>query len=95
MAKIYYVYILASNRNGTLYIGVTNNLGRRVEEHRDGRVAGFTKTYNLSCLFEVFEDIEAAIHRESRLNKYKREWKLNLIQERNAEWLDHYETFNG
>jgi putative endonuclease len=97
MAKIYYVYILASNRNGTLYIGVTNNLGRRVEEHRDGRVAGFTKTYNLKLLvyFEVFEDIEAAIHRESRLKKYKREWKLNLIQERNAEWLDLYETFNG
>jgi putative endonuclease len=90
MLKTYYVYILASKRNGTLYIGVTNDLARRSGEHREGLVSGFTKKYGVKMLvyYEVFDDINAAIHRESRLKKYKREWKLNLIEERNQNWRD-------
>ena len=94
MQKNYYVYILASKRNGTLYIGVTNNLARRVWEHREGLVSGFTRTYGVKMLvyYEVFDDINAAIHRETRLKKYKREWKMNLIQQNNVEWRDLAET---
>ncbi len=94
MPSTYYVYILASKRNGTLYIGVTNNLVKRVAEHRDGVVPGFTKTHNVKRLvyFEVFEDIAAAIRREKRLKKYKREWKINLIQQQNVGWKDLFET---
>ncbi len=97
MSKTYYVYILASKRNGTLYIGVTNDLGRRVWEHREGWVPGFTKKHEVSRLvyYEVFESVEAAIRRETRLKKYKREWKINLIQSRNLEWTDLYETLNS
>ena len=74
-------------KNGTLYIGVTNDLGRRAWEHREGLVPGFTKTYGVKRLvyFEVFENIHAAIERETRLKKYKREWKINLIQSRSVE----------
>jgi putative endonuclease len=94
MSKTYYVYILASRRNGTLYIGVTNDLGRRCWEHREGLVPGFTKTYGVKRLvyYEVFHDIAQAIHREKRLKKYKREWKMNLIQQNNVEWRDLAET---
>jgi len=90
MSKTYYVYILASKRNGTLYIGVTNDLGRRVLEHREGLVPGFIKKYGIKTLvyYEIFDDINAAIHRETRLKKYKREWKLNLIEECNPTWRD-------
>ena len=90
MPKTYYVYILASKRNGTLYIGVTNNLARRVWEHREGLIPGFTKTYGVKTLvyYETFEDIHAAIRREKRLKIYKREWKMNLIQQHNVEWRD-------
>jgi len=97
ISKTYYVYILASKRNGTLYIGVTNDLGRRVWEHREGLVPGFTKKHEVSRLvyYEVFESVEAAIRRETRLKKYKREWKINLIQSRNLEWTDRYETLNS
>jgi putative endonuclease len=94
MSKTYYVYILASKRNGTLYIGVTNDLVRRVAEHRDGMVPGFTKTYGVKRLvyFEMFGDIDLAIRREKRLKKYKREWKMNLIQQNNVMWHDLSET---
>jgi putative endonuclease len=97
MSKSYYVYILASKRNGTLYIGVTNDLVRRVLEHRDGVVPGFTKRYGVKTLvyYETFGDIHDAIHRESRLKKYKREWKINLIQKDNVEWSDLYEALTG
>jgi putative endonuclease len=90
MSKTYYVHILASKRNGTLYIGVTNDLARRSWEHREGLVEGFTKKYGVKMLvyYEVFGDIDAAIHRETRLKKYKREWKINLIEERNPNWRD-------
>jgi putative endonuclease len=90
MPKTYYVYILASKRNGTLYIGVTNDLVRRVWEHREELVPGFTKKYDVKMLvyYEIFERIEDAIHRETRLKKYKREWKSNLIEGKNADWRD-------
>jgi putative endonuclease len=97
MPKTYYVYILASKRNGTLYVGVTNDLARRVGEHRAGIAEGFTKKYGVHCLvyFETFEDINEAIHREKRLKKYKREWKISLIREHNVEWRDLTETINA
>ncbi|MBV9992596.1 MAG: GIY-YIG nuclease family protein [Alphaproteobacteria bacterium] len=97
MPKTYFVYILASKRNGTLYIGVTNDLARRVWEHREGLIPGFTQTYGVKRLvyYEAFDDIHAAIAREKRLKKYKREWKMNLIQSNNAEWRDLYETVGG
>ena len=96
MAKQYYVYVLASRRNGTLYIGVTNNLVRRVWEHREGLIDGFTKQYGVTRLvyFECFEDVRQAIHREKRLKKWKREWKMNLIQETNVEWNDLYDQLD-
>jgi len=95
--RTYFVYILASKRNGTLYIGVTNDLAHRVWEHREGLLPGFTKTYGVKMLvyFEIFEDIRTAIAREKRLKKYKREWKINLIQENNVYWRDLYETLNA
>jgi putative endonuclease len=84
VSNTYYVYILASKRNGTLYIGVTNDLARRLGEHREGLVPGFTKRYGVTRLvyYEIFGDIHAAIHRETQMKKYKREWKLNLIQQK-------------
>jgi putative endonuclease len=90
MSNTYCVYIMASKRNGTLYIGVTNDLARRVSEHREGLAPGFTKQYGVKMLvyYEAFGDIDQAIRRESRLKKYKREWKINLIQQNNVEWRD-------
>jgi putative endonuclease len=81
---------MASKRNGTLYAGVTNDLARRVAEHRDGLVPGFTKTHGVKLLvyYEPFDSIHDAIHRETQIKKYKREWKINLIQQNNAEWKD-------
>ena len=97
MAKTYYVYILTSERNGTLYIGMTNDLARRAWEHREGLVPGFTKTYAVHRLvyYEIFEDVRAAIDRETRLKKWKRHWKIDLIQTRNVSWDDLYKTING
>jgi putative endonuclease len=90
VSKVYYVYLLASRRNGTLYIGVTNDLARRAWEHREGMAPGFTKKYGVKLLvyYETFDNIDAAIHRETRLKKYKREWKLNLIEQGNPNWRD-------
>ena len=90
MDRTYFVYILASRRNGTLYIGVTNNLENRVRLHKQGIGSKFTKKYGVSRLvyFEQFDDIRAAIARETRLKKYKRAWKMNLIQRENLEWSD-------
>ncbi|MCD6116466.1 GIY-YIG nuclease family protein [bacterium] len=91
--KIYYVYILASKRNGTLYIGVTNNLARRVYEHKENKVSGFTSKYNVHKLvyFEESFDITSAINREKQLKKWKRKWKLELIEKYNPNWKDLYE----
>jgi putative endonuclease len=90
MPKTYYVYILASKQNGTLYIGVTGDLARRLEEHRDGLVPGFTKKYHVTRLvyYEFFDDIHVAIHRETQMKKYKRKWKMNLIERDNKDWMD-------
>ena len=86
----YYVYILASQRNGTLYIGMTNNLQRRVYEHKTGVIKGFTQKYGISMLiyFEEFQQVEQAIERENNLKKWKRAWKLRLIEEENPYWDD-------
>jgi len=80
----------SSAKNGTLYIGVTNNLIRRLCEHRDGLVPGFTKRYGVKILvhYEVFDSIGVAIDRETRLKKWKRRWKIGLIEEKNPEWRD-------
>ncbi|HWA91837.1 MAG TPA: GIY-YIG nuclease family protein [Rhizomicrobium sp.] len=90
MSKAYSVYILASKRNGTLYIGVTNGLDRRIREHKLGVADGFTKKYGVKLLvyFETHDDIHAAIHRESRLKKWRRRWKLELIEKGNPDWRD-------
>ena len=82
MDKNYYVYILASRRNGTLYIGVTSDLIKRTWEHKNKAVEGFTKRYGVDNLvyFEQFNDSENAIKREKRLKKYNRKWKLELIE---------------
>ncbi|MEK7170357.1 MAG: GIY-YIG nuclease family protein [Patescibacteria group bacterium] len=88
----YCVYILASQRNGTLYIGVTSNLPKRVYEHKNGEIEGFTKKYRVHILvyYECGERIGAAIAREKQLKKWNRKWKLNLIEKENPEWRDLY-----
>ena len=90
--KTYYVYILASKRNGTLYIGVTNDLIRRVYEHKQDLVKGFTKKYKVHRLvyFEHTPDINSAFNREKQLKKWKRKWKIALIEKENLEWRDLY-----
>jgi putative endonuclease len=90
----FYVYILASKRNGTLYIGMTNNLARRVWEHRQGLVGGFTKRYNVHLLVyaECYERPRDAIQREKQLKKWNRAWKIQLIESANPDWNDLYET---
>jgi len=90
MPKTYYVYILASQTNGTLYIGVTNDLARRTWEHREGIVPGFTKKYGVKTLvyYELFDDLRVAIHRETRLKKFTRRRKLELIESVNPQWRD-------
>jgi len=87
------VYILASQRNGTLYIGVTSNLIKRVWEHKNDLAEGFTKLYGVHTLvwYEVHEDMVSAIDREKALKEWKREWKLELIEAMNPEWRDLYE----
>ena len=89
----YFVYILANKRNGTLYIGVTNNLIRRIKEHKGGLVEGFTKTYSVNQLvyFEAGQYVNDAIYREKQLKHWNRKWKLKLIEDSNPEWKDLYE----
>ncbi|MFN3688025.1 GIY-YIG nuclease family protein [Salinarimonas sp.] len=91
---MYYVYMLASRRNGTLYTGVTNDLSRRVFEHRQGAVPGFTRRYGVARLvwYEVHTEIEAAITREKRIKRWKRDWKVTLIEDMNPLWADLYPT---
>ena len=86
----YYVYVLASGRRGTLYIGVTNDLIRRVYEHRNSFVSGFTAKYRVYNLvyFEIFDDILEAITREKRLKRWRRDWKMELIEKHNEDWHD-------
>ena len=93
----YWVYILASKRNGTLYIGVTNNLARRVWEHKQGLVEGFTRKYGVHLLVhsECFTSPRDAIQAEKRLKKWNRAWKIQLIESINPEWKDLTETLMG
>ena len=88
----YYVYILTRERNSVFYVGVTNDLIRRVYEHKEGLVEGFTKKYNIKILvyFEHFENIEDAIAREKVIKKWKRRYKMNAIESLNPEWKDLY-----
>lgn len=88
--KTYYVYILASKKNGTLYIGITSNLAKRIEQHKEGKIKGFTKKYHVHMLvyYETFDDVYRAIQREKELKKWNRQWKIRLIEEENPFWKD-------
>ena len=90
----YYVYIIASRRDGAIYIGVTNNIVRRVYEHRAKAVPGFTSKYNITrrVWFEVYDDPISAVTREKELKKWKRSWKVQLIEKDNPQWNDLYES---
>jgi len=90
----YYVYIMANRRNGTIYTGVTNSLYRRVWEHKNGLVEGFTKRYHIHMLvyYEKFGGVNKAIHREKCIKKWERQWKINLIEKMNPDWNDLYEN---
>lgn len=94
MHRPYYVYILASRRNGTLYTGVTNDLARRTFEHRNGLVPGSTRRYGVRILvwFEVHDDIRQAIASEKQIKGWNRSWKLKLIERTNAAWNDLSQT---
>jgi putative endonuclease len=89
----YFVYILASKRNGTLYVGVTSALAKRIWEHKNGAVEGFTKEHGVKTLvyYEGHKDVEQAIRREKRLKRWDRRWKLELIEKDNPEWRDLYD----
>ena len=90
----YFVYILASKKNGTLYIGVTNDLTKRVYQHKNNLVEGFTQKYGIHKLvyYEIFKNIQDAITREKNIKKWKRKWKIELIEELNPNWKDLYYT---
>ena len=96
-ARSYYVYILASRIGGTLYIGVTNDLVRRLYEHKSAAAESFTKRHGVYRLvyFGCFDDIEQAIHREKRLKKWTRAWKISLIEKDNPDWIDLYPQIAG
>ena len=90
--KMYFVYIMANQKNGTLYIGVTGDLLKRVYEHKHNMVKGFTKQYSLHRLvyYEATESIHSAIEREKQLKKWNRQWKIRLIEKMNPRWQDLY-----
>jgi putative endonuclease len=86
----YFVYMLASRRNGTLYTGVTNDLGRRIGEHKDKSALGFTRRYGISILvwYETYSNINDAIAREKQIKGWNRAWKIRLIEKANSGWND-------
>lgn len=92
----YFVYILASRKNGTLYIGVTNDMARRVEEHRQGKASSFTRKYAVHRLVysEMHEDVEEAIRREKAMKNWQRSWKVRLVERSNPEWDDLHVSLN-
>jgi len=92
VSNSYYVYILASKKNGTLYIGVTNDLQRRIYEHKQDLIKGFTSKYKVYILvyFEVTTDVKSALEREKQLKKWNRQWKIDLIEKMNNDWKDLY-----
>jgi len=91
-----YVYTLANERNGRLYVGITNDIARRIQEHKTGAIEGLTKRHGTKLLvhIEAFETALEAIAREKKLKRWRRAWKLNLIEERNPEWRDLYDDLN-
>lgn len=93
----YYIYILASKKYGTLYIGVTNNLKERIFIHKEKIIDGFSKKYAIDKLvyFEIHNDIHEAILREKQIKKWKRDWKINLIEKNNPNWIDLYYELDG
>ena len=93
----FYVYVLCSKRNGTLYTGVTSDLIKRVYEHKNGLVEGFTRKYKVNRLvwYEIHDSAEAAIRREKQIKKWNRAWKLELIEKGNPQWGDLYEDICG
>jgi len=93
----YFVYILTNKRNGTLYIGVTDDLIERVYEHKNNLIDGFTKKYNVHILvyYEITNNVDSAINREKQLKKWNRKWKLELIEKENPEWKDLYYDLIG
>ena len=95
--KNYYVYILASRRNGTLYLGVSNDIMRRTFQHRNHEVEGVTKKHSVQILvwYEIHTDINAAIAREKQLKGWNRTWKIKLIEKNNSGWNDLYDTLRG
>jgi putative endonuclease len=90
----YYVYLLASRKDGALYLGVTNDLIRRVFQHRSKAVPGFSSRYNITQLvwFEIYDDPISAISREKEIKKWRRAWKVALIVQENPDWKDLYES---
>ncbi len=97
MERSFHVYILASQRNGTLYVGVTGDLARRVYEHREGLIKGFTSRYGVTMLvwYEDFPTADEAISAEKRIKRWRRAWKLQLIEKMNPQWLDLYLSLNS
>lgn len=92
--RVYAVYMMASRRLGTLYIGVTGDLITRVTQHREGMIPGFTQRYGIKQLvwFEWFGEVQTAIQREKTMKKWPRDWKINLIERDNPNWIDLYPT---
>ena len=90
----FYVYLLASRKHGTLYLGVTSDLVRRIHEHKTKAAPGFTARYGVDRLvwYEIYDEPMLAITREKELKKWRRDWKIRLIEEQNLEWRDLYET---
>lgn len=97
MSKQYYIYMMSNKKNGTLYIGFTGNLEKRVWEHKNKTMDGFTKKYDLENLvyYEIYDNPEHAIKREKRLKLYLRQWKIGLIEKNNPDWIDLYPSFYG
>lgn len=90
--KCYYIYVLTNKRRGTLYVGMTSNLQKRVWEHKNKVVPGFTAKHDTNRLvyFEIFDDVAEALHREKRLKRWNRSWKISAIEENNPHWIDLY-----
>jgi putative endonuclease len=95
--KQYYVYMMASRQNGTLYTGVTSNLIKRVHQHKTGSLGGFTAKYKVNSLvyFEITTDVHCALKREKNIQAWKRAWKIRLIEEKNPKWLDLFPEIAG
>lgn len=93
--RIFAVYILCNKRNGTLYVGISNDLQRRMLEHKNAVVEGFTKQYGLTQLVyvELYQYVNDALRREKQLKRWQRQWKIDLIEQQNPQWLDLYDQF--